>query len=35
MDELVTMGIASEKHRFNASWNVVSLPGGMPYVVVL
>jgi hypothetical protein len=36
MDELVTMGIASEKASFlmpRDMWNV--LPGGMPYVVVL
>lgn len=36
MDELVTMGIASEKASFlmpRDMWSV--LPGGMPYVVVL
>jgi hypothetical protein len=36
MDELVTMGIASEKASFlmrREMWSV--LPGGMPYVVVL
>jgi hypothetical protein len=36
MDELVTMGIASEKASFlmpREVWSV--LPGGMPYVVIL